>query len=358
MVKKDIPFVLLAVLLVSCAMAGQNSRAETGQITRSSQPARKPTPADAFAFQQSARLGRGVNLGNALEAPQEGEWGVTLEESFFQMIKEGGFNSIRVPIRWTVHSNEKAPYTITPAFFARIDWVINQALKRKLVAVINMHNFPELIDSPSANRERFIALWGQIARHYQDYSDGLYFELLNEPNGNLTDTNAWNEILGAAIKEIRKTNPNRIIVVGPGNWYRVDRLSDLQLPPDDRNLIVTFHYYEPFHFTHQNAEWVDGSNNWSGTTWTATVNEKQAVDHDFDVALLWSKQNSRPIYLGEFGAYSKAEMDSRHTWTAYIARAAEARGFSWAYWEFCAGFGVYDRTEQTWVEPIYQALIP
>ena len=37
---------------------------------------------------------------------------------------------------------------------------------------------------------------------------------------------------------------------------------------------------------------------------------------------------------------------------------ASTRGFSWAYWEFGAGFGVYDREAKAWVEPIRQALLP
>ena len=82
------------------------------------------------------------------------------------------------------------------------------------------------------------------------------------------------------------------------------------------------------------------------------------VDRDLDRAAKWSAEQSRPIYLGEFGAYYKADMDSRHTWTDYVARAAEKRGFSWAYWEFGAGFGVYDREAKAWVEPIRQALLP
>jgi endoglucanase len=76
------------------------------------------------------------------------------------------------------------------------------------------------------------------------------------------------------------------------------------------------------------------------------------------MARKWGDTNNRPIFMGEFGAYSKADMEFRTTWTSYMARAAEERGFSWAYWEFCSGFGVYDQAAQNWVEPIYKALIP
>ena len=77
-----------------------------------------------------------------------------------------------------------------------------------------------------------------------------------------------------------------------------------------------------------------------------------------DQAAAWAEANNRPIYLGEFGAYSKADMDSRASWTAFVARQAEERGMSWAYWEFCAGFGVYDQSKSEWNTAILDALIP
>ena len=32
-------------------------------------------------------IGRGINIGNALEAPIEGAWGVTVKEEYFDVIK-------------------------------------------------------------------------------------------------------------------------------------------------------------------------------------------------------------------------------------------------------------------------------
>lgn len=317
------------------------------------------SPADALAFEQNRRLGRGVNLGNALEAPVEGEWGMVLEESYFDLIVEGGFDSVRVPVRWDAHALTRPPYTIEPAFFERVDWVVNTALQRDLAVVINIHHFdPAIMEAPQDHKDRFLEIWAQIAERYQDYPDGLYFELMNEPYGTLGTTSAWNQMAAEAISIIRKTNPYRTLIVGPGEYNGIYALYNLQLPEDDRNLIVTVHYYLPFQFTHQGADWVEGSEAWLGKTWRATSVEKDALTSDLDLVYRWGSQKRRPIYLGEFGAYSMADMESRRIWTDFVAREAEKRGFSWAYWEFGAGFGVYDREAAAWNEPILKALMP
>lgn len=116
--------------------------------------------------------------------------------------------------------------------------------------------------------------------------------------------------------------------------------------------------YNPFYFTHQGAEWVPGSNAWLGTTWQGTSSEEKAVIRDLDAAATWARRNNRPVYLGEFGAYSKADMDSRALWTGFVARQAEERGMSWSYWEFGAGFGVFDRSRKEWNSRILDALVP
>lgn len=310
--------------------------------------------ADAFAI--NTMLGRGVNMGNALEAMYEGEWGMTLEEEYFQLIAEAGFTNVRIPIRWSAHADEAAPYTIDPDFLTRVDWAIEQALANDLMPIINMHHYDEIMQEPNAHRERFLAIWQQLAEHYQDQPRTVIFELLNEPNSNLF-AGQWNELLAAGIAVVRESNPDRVIIVGPVGWNNVIQLGGLKLPETDRNLIVTFHQYEPFNFTHQGAEWVNNADPWLGTTWEGTDSEKRRIDQILDQAANWSETNNRPIYMGEFGAYSKADMDSRARWTAYLVNEAEARGFSWAYWEFGAGFGVYDRERGAWNEALLEALL-
>ncbi len=312
--------------------------------------------AELDIFERNARLGRGVNL-SALEAPNEGEWGTYLQAEYFARIAEAGFDSVRLPVRFSAHAAVTSPYTISPSFLARVDWAVQQALDHNLAIVIDLHHYLEMMSDPAANKERFLAIWEQLAEHYRDYPPEVMFELLNEPTEALTAP-IWNEILAEALAVIRRTNPTRPVIVGPVNWNDHEALSDLELPPEDRYLIVTFHYYLPFPFTHQGAEWVEGSEAWLGTTWEGTPEEKKVIETDFDQVATWARANDRPIYLGEFGAYEKADPASRRRWTDFVARQAEARGFSWSYWEFCAGFGIYDPRRHAWRTDLLQALLP
>jgi len=309
------------------------------------------------AFEANRMLGRGVNLGNALEAPKEGEWGITLKEEYFEAIKKAGFDSVRVPVRWASHTGEGPLYLIDPAFFKRVDWAVDQALSRGLVAVLNVHHYDAIYKEPAKNFDRLRATWLQVAARYKDRPDGLFFELLNEPNGELTD-GRWQAMFPILLAGVRGSNPTRPVIVGPGHWNNLEHLPALDLPANDRNLIATFHYYSPFHFTHQGASWVEGSDAWKGETWTATPEQVAALRKDFAKAAKWGKEHNRPIYVGEFGAFSGAELKSRITWTDSVAREAERLGFSWSYWEFASGFGIYDPGADAWREPLLKALLP
>jgi endoglucanase len=145
--------------------------------------------------------------------------------------------------------------------------------------------------------------------------------------------------------------------VGPANWNEHDQLSTLDLPKDD-HLIVTFHYYLPFEFTHQGAEWVEGSDSWLGATWDATEEEKAEIASHFDSVAAWAQRHNVRILLGEFGAYSKADFASRVRWTEFVRSEAERHNFAWAYWEFASGFGIYEPQAKVWREGLLKALIP
>ncbi|NOY37377.1 MAG: glycoside hydrolase family 5 protein [Chlorobi bacterium] len=304
----------------------------------------------------NAHLARTVNLGNALEAPHEGDWGMIIRKEYIDSIAAAGFTAVRIPIKWSAHADKVPPYTVDPAFFTRIDEVVGWCLDAGLNAIIDFHHYDELTSDPESHKERWLAIWRQISQHFSNAPDSIFFELLNEPHDALT-ADLWNRYLAEAIDLIRKDNPTRILIAGPVQWNAFDKLNTLVLPQDTL-LIATFHYYLPFHFTHQGAEWVDGSNAWMGTTWTATDEEKQNLEDDFETAASWGQTYNRPLFLGEFGAYSKADSLSRILWTTFVRETAESKGISWAYWEFGAGFGIYDRGTNSWRDGLLNALIP
>jgi endoglucanase len=132
---------------------------------------------------------------------------------------------------------------------------------------------------------------------------------------------------------------------------------DPMLPESDRHLIVTVHYYIPMSFTHQGASWA-GQKDKSGIAWPASDKDRVTLNTNFDKVATWAKEHKRPIYLGEFGAYDKAPLESRVRYTDAVARAAEARGWSWGYWQFDGDFILWDMKRDAFVEPILHALIP
>jgi endoglucanase len=313
--------------------------------------------ADLPIAEANRRLGRGMNFGNCLDAPSEGAWGVALKAEYFAALREAGFASIRLPVRWSAHADAGPPYRIDPAFAARVDWALDQAEKNQLNVVLNIHHFDELFADPRRHEARFLGLWKQLSHRCRDRPASVVFEVLNEPHAQL-DAAKWNALLPQALAEIRRHHPRRAVVVGPANWNNLDALPLLKLPADDQHLIATFHCYEPFNFTHQGASWIQGAKAWQGTKWAGTPTEEKFLQTRFAKAGLWGKTNRRPLYLGEFGSFNAADLPARVRWTKFMAREAERQGMSWAYWEFCSGFGAYDPQAERWRDPLLAALIP
>lgn len=308
-----------------------------------------------------ADLGRGLNIGNYLENPHPDDWSIKFDPNVdFKRIHDAGFTNVRIPLNFSAHAGAAPDFTINDSYFQKVDQNLNAAKAAGLKIIIDDHNEGALMDDPDANAARFIAEWKQVADHYKDQPSTVYFELLNEPIKKM-DATHWNDLLAKVLPVVRATNPDRTIVVGPVWSYSPAALANLVLPESDHHLLVTIHYYSPLKFTHQGAAFVEGAQAWLGTTWTGTDEEKKDVTggkDGFDLVTAWAKANHRPIYLGEFGSYLKGPLDSRATWTAFIARTAEADGFSWSYYDYASGFGVCDPDTKEWIQPLLTALIP
>jgi endoglucanase len=290
-----------------------------------------------------------------LDAGRNEEPPLRMAQRYFDEVRKVGFDAVRLPVRWSAHAEESAPYTVDPEWFAHVDQAVDGALRRDLTVVVNVHHYHELMAAPHLHQDRLVALWRQIAAHYADRGPRLYFELLNEPRAAMTGQ-VWNRLVPAALAAVRESSPARVVAAGPVGMNGIDALADLELPADDR-VIVTVHYYAPFEFTHQGAPWVEGADRWLDTSW-GNDPDRDAVRRDLEAAAGWARERGRPLFIGEFGAYAKADMAARLLWTTFVRDHAERLGLSWCYWDFGTDFGAFDPRRDAWRAPFLQALLP
>jgi len=322
-----------------------------------------PPGASASAVAMATAIGRGVNFGNMLEAPTEGAWGLSVTDDFIDKAAQAGFRTVRLPVRWSNHANTEPPYTIDAPFMTRVESVVDKLLAKGLVVVLNMHHYRQLdgdpLDqgeqavAPAAVDVRFVMLWDQIASHFRARDSRLVFELYNEPHGRMNGE-PWNVLAARALGVVRKTNTQRIVVIGPTTWNSASDLRLLKMP-NDANLIATVHNYSPFNFTHQGAEWVNPVLPLGVKCCSAS--QEAEMTAPLDVAKAWSAAKHYPMFVGEFGAYSKADEASRIDFNRKMREAMESRGMSWAYWEFAAGFGVYDPVALSFRQSLLTSLL-
>src|SRR4051794_30150252 len=114
-------FSVLALSLMASSSAG---------VAAAPKALRSYTPAPAAVPKTGPQLpiGKCVNMGNHLEPPTEGGWGGrAIADDDFAIIKAAGFDSIRLPVRWSSHAQASAPYTIDPVFMARVKHLVGLA---------------------------------------------------------------------------------------------------------------------------------------------------------------------------------------------------------------------------------------
>jgi endoglucanase len=330
---------------------------------------------------------KGINLGNRLEAPNEGDWGGSVLAEDFPFIAKRGFDHVRIPIRWSGHALAASPYTIDATFFSRIDTVLNQAAAANLAVVVDMHAYDDLTTNAAAQRDRFTALWTQIAARYQGRPDTVAFELLNEPNTQL-DT-IWNDVMLPAIRAIRATNPRRLLIVDSVFWADPTKLAALTLP-DDANIMASIHLYEPKLFTFQGQDWMGPIYLTTGVVFpgppTTPINPVQAAKdaswanqwfNDYNtkpaatnpsgpatvaaqVALItaYRQAQGRAVYNGEWGPQDGGALDSRARLVTAVRQQCESAGIGWAIWEDPVNMNLFDSRAGTWLTAIIDALLP
>ncbi len=338
------------------------------------------------AYRAAKWFRHGANLGNYLEVPPGEGWSTTVSASDFVEIAAQGFDHVRVPVGWQHYAGPAPDFKLSPAIFSRVDFVVTNALDNRLAVIINIHHFNEMDENPTDATPEFLAIWRQIAAHYQKFPPRLAFELDNEPHQNAT-TALMNPIYALTIAEIRRNNPRRTIFVEPGNWGNIDELKNLVLPPD-KNVIVSVHCYDPFYFTHQGATWAGPDTKVIGihfpgppstpltpdpslsiNPWVKRWIERYntlppdqnpsgpiAFDGKLKYARAWSDYYARPIHLGEFGCFTTADQESRANFYEAFRRACERQNIGWAIWDWNATFRYWDERDGRPLPGMHEAL--
>jgi endoglucanase len=337
------------------------------------------------------KMGRGLNLGNVLSAPVEGNWAGAATEQYFIDVANAGFTNVRIPIDFfgsrttgstlsfnpsanTSTTVDRAQFQVRASYLDRLEEVITWGLNQGLVIVLDFHGatlkseFIYTFDSSegsythptsakrAADLAKFYSIWEQIADRFKNYSDDLVFEVINEPYFHISAAE-MNEINSEVISIIRASGGNNekrkiIITGGTKNSYEAITTIGSQIINDDNYLIATYHYYLPFQFT-KSSDSRFNTNSWGSNA------DKNTVDNEFDIVLNWANGFTPPVavYLGEFGAdnaygynYSTGDLlsvpsnpsgyasegpdpNSREDYHGYVANAAIDRGFAFSAWD-------------------------
>ncbi|MGB0906355.1 MAG: glycoside hydrolase family 5 protein [Maricaulaceae bacterium] len=292
---------------------------------------------------------------SSMEAPNEGDWyNYKIRKKDIKNVAEAGFDTIRMPVRVSHHTAPNAPYKISDTLLNRMDEVVNWGLEYDLQVIVDVHHYVELNENADLHEPRLEAIWDQLARHYAAAPSNLIFELINEPFGDMTvkRTDALNSRL---LKRVRQDNPDRWVIIGSAEWGTLNGLIK-STPPNDPKIISTFHYYSPFKYTHQGAEWTPKPMP-MGEKW-GTQKDKDTITKEFKKAKRWADKQGNPLLLGEFGVIKNLSNYERARWTRHVRETAEANQMGWCYWDMMGGFKVWDRDEERWIPPVLYALIP
>src|SRR5208282_3141251 len=235
-------------------------------------------------------LGRGVNVLGYDPIWNSFDQG-RFKERYFKMIREGGFDTLRVNLYPFRHMGAAPDFALSNSWWQTTEWVVTNALAAKLNVILDFHEYEITGKDADSNKARFLAFWRQVAPHFKEAPGRVMFEILNEPNGKMTPE-LWNQCLAEALAIIRETNPTRTVIIGPAFWNSIDHLAELKLPEPDQHLIVTVHYYSPMSFTHQGAPWAHPVPK-LGAVWQGTTEERAAIAADFAKARNWTKEHHR-----------------------------------------------------------------
>ena len=301
---------------------------------------------------------KGVNISHWLS--QNGErmtYGAPwFGESDVDWIAKQGFDHIRLPVDFRLCLAPDG--SLDEAKLKPIEDTIRWAKARGMGVVLDAHFLPgadfnsvggdSRAYTDAALQDTAAQCWRLMARHYANEGPYLRFEILNEPVA--AENKQLNPFMHHMLAAIRESNPTRMVYVTSNKWSSFHTVGDVVLP-DDPNIALTIHFYEPLVFTHQRASWAGFKNTLPPVTFPGTVPDVTGytlpafhmklhpgdtigpaeIDATFAKVSAWLAEHAPKIevYVGEFGVYLPADADSKRRWIETVRKDAETRGWGW-----------------------------
>ena len=218
-----------------------------------------------------------VEYGDALGS---GRVGPPFSAENLQELRQWGANFVNVshPGIYT----QSSPYELDKLVQQNLDEFLDKLAAARLYAVISFRTGPgrteHAFDPPpstaAANviwknkkaQDSWVAMWSKTAARYKNHPAVIGYNLMVEPNSNVTSVNEWDPAVFARkysgttydwyalakriIPAIRKVDATTPILVSAMNYGDVGWLMQMPLMPDEKTVYV-IHQYEPFLFTHQ-----------------------------------------------------------------------------------------------------------
>ena len=321
---------------------------------------------------------RGTNIAHWLsQSEKRGKERINFfTENDVMQIKAMGFDHIRIPIdeeqMWDENGNrhEEAFQLLENG----IEWSINNKLKVIVdLHILRSHHFnakEKPLWTDVEEQKKFFDLWRDLSKTLKQFPNNMVaYELMNEAVAD--DHEDWNNLLQKAFETIRKMEPERVIVIGSNRWQSVETFNALKVPRNDKNIILSFHFYKPFLFSHYKAPWTELKNYKGSVTYPGIILKnkefrklsnkdkivaKNWVGRNFDATVLESyleqplnkaKKLGLPLYCGEFGIYQTAPKKDKLQWYKDLITILEKHNIGYANWNYkSGGFGlVSDKNE-------------
>jgi endoglucanase len=282
-----------------------------------------------------------------------------------------GFDHIRIPVDeeqlWKTDGQEDSEgFSLLRQ---ALDWCKNYKLDAIVdLHILRSHHFNEkvkpLFTDPVA-QERFLQCWRDLSKELRNYSvNDVAYELMNEPVAD--DAEDWNKLVKKLIPLLRHEEPARIIVIGSNRWQSATTFDQLWVPENDKNIILSFHMYEPFLLTHHTASWTrikgyNGPVHYPGVIVKGEDLEKlpdslrneivrnklsyniDSIRHQFLKPIAVAKKYSLSLYCGEWGCLDIVPAEARNHWVRDMKTVLEENNIGWATWEYKSDFGIINK---------------